>query len=125
MTEKPIKTHDPALTMPRQKAADSLATQIEKGVMLAERTVGNNLELDAYRQDVTTWNDDNADLLHRMISSKFESSRYAEYTGGFSILPDFRSYQEEYKRLNDDVSIKIHRLQSLLERLNLFPELAK
>ena len=129
MKEKAPTSSDPALTIKHEQAAEYLTTQIEKGQMLANRTVENESNLDTYRHDVESWNDYNEDLLRRMISSTDEADRYSEYTGEFLILPGYRSLreeynlQEEYNYLKGDVHKKVHRLQSLLERLDLFPPL--
>ena len=129
MKEKAPTSSDLTLTIKYEQAADYLTTQIEKGQMLASRTVKNERDLDTYRQDVDAWNDYNEDLLRRMISSTDEADRYSEYTGEFVILAGYRSPLEEYNLLEEynylkgDVDKKVHRLQSLLERLNLFPPL--
>ena len=123
MKEKAPTSSDPALTIKHEQAAEYLTTQLEKGQMLVNRTVENEQDLNTYRQDVESWNDYNEDLLRRMISSTDEADRYSEYTGEFLILPGYRSLREEYNYLKGDVHKKVHRLQSLLERLDLFPPL--
>jgi hypothetical protein len=69
MKEKAPTSSDLTLTIKYEQAADYLTTQIEKGQMLASRTVKDERDLDTYRQDVDAWNDYNEDLLRRMISS--------------------------------------------------------
>ena len=129
MKEKASTSSDPALTIRHEQAVDYLATQIEKGQMLENRTVKTESDLDTFRQDVETWNEYNEDLIRRMISNSDEANRYSEYTGEFMILSDHRilreeyNLEEEYNYLKGDVNKKVDRLQSLLERLDLYPQL--
>ena len=127
MNEKAPTSSGPALTMTHGQATDCLTSQIEKGQMLANRTVETEGDLDTYRHDVETWNDYNEDLLRRMISNTDEADRYSEYTGEFMILSGYKALREEYNLLEEynylkgDVHKKIDRLQSLLERITSFP----
>jgi len=129
MNDRAPTSSEPALTIKREEAADFLRTQIEEGRKLENRTVENERDLDAYRQDVNTWNDYNESLIRRIIVNSDESNRYSEYTGEFVILSGYPSLleeynlQEEYNYLKGDVQKKNRRLLSLLERLHSFSTL--
>ena len=65
------------------------------------------------------WSDYNKELLKQIFSDASISEEYSHWIGIGFIRE--RTYAEKVKEFRDDVALKIHRLESISERLELIP----
>ncbi len=128
MTKIPIKydtnqspTNTLELLVSRSDAYSKIGNRIEKGKELLNRQIISWDQLETNRKDYYKWSDYNAELLNRIFGNYSISEEYSSFigvvfAGGQPNLP------EDVKDLHKDIDEKIHRLDSIKERLELIPE---
>jgi predicted nucleotide-binding protein len=123
MTRKRQSTEPKRATLqvPRSEAEARIREQIEKGKRLLELQIRNKAELKQARSERTKWSDFNAELLKRIVDT---DDLLDDYYPGFGVLslgpiPFVAEVEEFYS----DVKTYITRLESILGRLELIPEL--
>jgi len=107
--------------MSRLKAAKQLASRIAKGKELLSETISTIQDYAGVDQEHTIWHEFNTELLRRMFDSDQLSKDYDFFTLYWapSTLP------EKTERLTGDIATHIRRLESIKERLPLYPELSE
>lgn len=120
-----IKEPTPApalLTAPREQVAEELDHRIQVGEGFLSRLLSNEAELDASRDDYSTWSDFNRELLRRRFTTSEVSDDYSASVGvGFFALGP-QPLHERIEEYRQDVGFKLRRLRSIRERLPLFEE---
>ncbi|MGS0743165.1 TIR domain-containing protein [Glaciimonas sp. GG7] len=124
MTRKPInKSNEPKqpneLTIPREDAKTRLQHRIEKGLELKRTQISSQQALDAAKNDCNTWNSFNVELLKQMFTTDTLATEYS-WWGAMVIGMDRRSLGEEIADYYKNIDDKIHRISSIIERLELF-----
>lgn len=109
----------PTLQMPRAQAEEGIRRQIEKGKQLLQVQIRNDDELRKARSEYRKWSDYNVDFLKLIIDTNDFVDSYNIGAVGFFIT---RSFLEQVKDHYSYVEEKVNRLDSILERLALFPE---
>jgi predicted nucleotide-binding protein len=106
------------LRVPLANAREKIVARIAAGRELPMPTGWDELEL--CRQSYYKWNDYNAELLRQLFTNDEPREDYTRFTGMVVAggRPDF---EEELRDLQNDIKLKIHRLESLVERLELIP----
>jgi len=111
-----------ALTITRSSASDKIATQIEKGKQLCGIKFATESQLDLAWDEYKKWNSYNAELLKRIFSNSSITDEYTYVGAAWSQgNPSFQDRVESYIRA---IESKIVRLESLLGRLDLIPEVS-
>lgn len=111
------------LKRPKAQAEQALRRQIEEGIELRDRSIQNESQLEAARSDYHIWNDYNDTLLSSLFEGESERKRYAGgldvfFAGGLPPLED------QIRSFLADVDEKVQRLESLVNRIDLFEEIA-
>ena len=115
---EPKKTAE--LTMTRDEAKAKLQDRIEKGMELKRVQVNTPQSYEIAKNEYSKWNSFNAELLKRMFTTEELSTEYS-WWGVVAMSMGRPSLGEQIAKLNKDVDDKIHRIDSIIERLELFP----
>jgi len=114
----------PTLVISRDEAKDKLEDRIQKGIEIKNRQITTFDVLEVVKNDFHKWSKYNSDLLASIFSSNTSETIVNEYhgfAGFFSVGGEVR-LSDEIKELHDDIQTKINKLESFMERLELFPE---
>jgi predicted nucleotide-binding protein len=124
MARKKTETSDnrkvPALLVSREEAKEKLSDRILKGLELKQINISSFEHLERIESERTKWSKYNSDLLLSIFDSDKIADEYEGYAGFFAIGGQ-RYLQSEIKELHEDIQSKVDRLESIIERLNLFP----
>jgi hypothetical protein len=108
------------LTVSRPQADERIRGQVEKGLALRDAEIGSESHLKQIKAAYFTWDEYNVELLKKLFQTENESQTYGASKGFFSLGES--SLGERIAEFRDDVSSRIRRLESVLERLELFDE---
>ncbi|HKO18402.1 MAG TPA: nucleotide-binding protein [Acidobacteriaceae bacterium] len=108
------------LAVPRSEAEAKLRERIEKGTELRNREIRTIPELEAAKAEQSKWSSYNFELLKRLFTTSAPAEEYARFYG--AVVRANPSPQERLEKFHEDVSDRIHRLESILERLELYDE---
>jgi len=118
-TKQQTESPPPNLKMSRLKAARQLASRITKGKEFLSETISTSQDYQRIDYKHTIWHEFNTELLRRMFDSDELSRDYSFLT--LSWAPSTLS--EKIEMLTGDIATHIKRLESIKERLPLYPEL--
>jgi predicted nucleotide-binding protein len=104
----------------REDARSRLQARIEKGLELKQRGVDTRESFDALSNDYSKWDSFNSELLKRLFTTEELAKEY-DYWGAMAISMREPSLGEKIADVYKDVDKKIHRLDSIIERLELIP----
>src|SRR2546427_1042562 len=112
-----------AVTVNRAEAKRQLEDRIEKGdeLLSAAEDVRTQEEFHDFRDRYYMWDEYNTELLRKLFTTPDESETYSQWIG---IAFPRDSLAEELQEKMDDVRSKNRRLRSVIERLELFDNLA-
>ena len=104
----------------RDEAKAKLQARIERGLDLKQRKVDTKEAFEALANDYSKWDSFNSELLKRLFSVDELAKEY-DYWGAMAISMREPSLGEKIAEVYKDVDKKIHRLDSIIERLELIP----
>lgn len=108
------------LLVTRDDARSKIEERIEKGRLLRSTQISSRDALEKTKNEYFKWDKFNAELLRRIFTTEEISEEYSRWFGGvFSTQP--QSLSEDITDLYKDIDSKIHRLDSISERLELIP----
>lgn len=110
-----------SLIVSREDAALKLAERIERGKELLQREIGSWEQLKTARGEYYKWSDYNKELLRRLFSNGMLAAEYSDYVGVGFISLSRPVLDEDVRELRGDIKKHITRLESIHERLELFP----
>lgn len=120
-SKKPAESQgEPELLVPRTQFEETLCDRIALGEELNAREIRAEDELEAARRAYYSWDEFNITLLRRSFSTSKVADGYSA-TPGFFVLgggPD--PLPVRIKEFHDDVAVKLRRLTSLKEQLQLY-----
>lgn len=97
-----------------------LQDRIGKGLELKQRQITSYEKFEALQRDYRKWNDFNIELLKRLFTSDEPADEYRRWlTAGIGL--DAPSFAEEVMDLQGKIEDKIHRIDSIIERIELIP----
>jgi predicted nucleotide-binding protein len=108
------------LAVSRSEAAEKLRERILKGTEIRDRDVRTNSDLEAAKAEHSKWSSFNFELLKRLFTTSSPAEEYARFYG--AVMRMNPTPQERLESFREDVSDGIHRLESILERLELYEE---
>jgi predicted nucleotide-binding protein len=108
------------LSVPRDEAKARLQDRIEKGLELKGRQVGAREAFESLNNDYSKWNAFNSELLRRIFTTE-QLAREYEFWGVASLSYGEQSLGEQIAETYSRIDDKIHRLDSIIERLELIP----
>lgn len=119
MAKKPtaVEKKIAEILIPVNEAEQKLKERILKGKELLELSITNALQLDEAKKEYRKWNDYNFEYIRRIFSTDEEAEKYnkpVRYVFGMN-----PSFSEKVNNFRDDIKEKIHRLDSIVERLEL------
>lgn len=103
------------------EAQSKLRERIEKGKEILNFSPRSHEEFKEAQRKYYKWDDFNVELLKRQFTTDEMSDEYSAFVGGFVVSAYGPSLGEEIKDLKDDIETKIHRIESIIERLELIP----
>jgi len=120
-TTKPQAPQAPLeLLVSRDEAKARLQERIEKGLELKQRRVDTRDAFDTLSNDYSKWDAFNSELLKRIFTNDELAKEY-DFWGAMAISMREPSLGEKIADVYKDVDKKIHRLDSIIERLELIP----
>lgn len=108
----------PKLLIDLADAEAQLRDRIAKGNAIIETPPSNGAELESARQQYYTWDEYNSALLGRLFSTPELVREYSFW--GIAVIAGRTSLGEDIAEFMGDVSRKIRRLESVIERLPLY-----
>ncbi|HEX8620862.1 MAG TPA: nucleotide-binding protein [Allosphingosinicella sp.] len=108
------------LRAPRPAAKQQIESRIEIGKGLLGAQIASAGALKEARAAYYSWSEYNTDLLRRLFSTSEYADEYSSYIG-FGIIGQ-TSLSEDIAEHFDDIKLKLRRLSSILERLDLVDE---
>jgi predicted nucleotide-binding protein len=123
-TKKTSTQHPPKppleLVVSREEAKSKLQARIEKGLELKQQRVDTRESFEGLSNDFSKWNSFNSELLKRIFTTEELVSEY-NFWGAMAISMREPSLGERIAEVYKDIDKKIHRLDSIIERLELIP----
>ncbi|MGY3170847.1 putative nucleotide-binding protein [Pseudomonas sp. TE12234] len=108
------------LTRSRDEAKAKIEERIEKGLELKQRQVDTHESYDTLRNDYSKWDSFNVELLKQSFNTDEIAKEYS-YWGVAALALREPSLGEKIADTYKDIDKKIHRLDSISERLELIP----
>jgi predicted nucleotide-binding protein len=108
------------LMQPRDEAKNRLGERIEKGLELKQRKVDTREAYDFLLKDFQKWDAFNKELLKQLFSTDELSKEYS-YFGVAAIAMREPSLGEKIADAFKRIDNKIHRIDSIIERIELIP----
>lgn len=115
----------PQLRAPREKVRTELEDRMATGQALLDVPVRSEEELTQVRQQRSTWDEYNEELLKRRFTSQAFAKEYRGSAGVFVMGGGTPPLNKRVADFHDDVSAKLRRLSSVIERLPLCDEPAE
>src|SRR3712207_413834 len=108
------------LAVTKQQATEQISARIEKGREIRQLPLNSYEELEHARTIHSKWSKYNSELLTRLFTTKEIANEYSWSTGSVSFYePEF---YEEVEQLSSTLRSEIESLESIIERLDLIPE---
>lgn len=111
---------DPELKVSPDEAKEKLVDRITKGRELQTREIRTVEHIDELEGEKRKWNSFNHELLKRLFTTDALADEYSRFYGGV-ISMGRPSPSERLESLRSDIGEQVHRLESIVERLELFP----
>lgn len=108
------------LAVTRDEAKLRLQGRIEKGMELKSRQVNTRESFEELNNNYSKWDSFNSELLRRIFTTD-EAAKEYDYWGVISVSMYEESLGEKIAGTYKDIDKKIHRLDSIIERLELIP----
>lgn len=113
-------TPDPELRVSPEEAARKIGERIELGEELYARQITTVEQLNAAENDYRRWNSYNAEMLKRLFTAEKFAEEYSWW--GAVVMSSYeKSPAEKLEDHRKDIREKIHRLESVRDRLELIP----
>ncbi len=112
------------LATARDEAEQKIAERIAKGREIRETPINSPQELDSAEKSYGKWNDFNVELLKRLFTNDELSEEYDRWAGSMVMSLGEKYLGEKVSDFYEEIDEKIHRLESMVERLELIPESA-
>lgn len=124
-TRKKTTTTEPKppaeLLISRDEAKSKLQERIQKGLEIKQAQINSQDALDNAKNEYSKWNSFNTELLKRIFTTEELSGEYSYWIGIGSIAIREPSLGEKIADLYKSIDQKIHRIDSIIERLELIP----
>ncbi|RYZ77689.1 MAG: DNA-binding protein [Proteobacteria bacterium] len=117
-TPAPVKVEPIKLIVPKEIAKERIEAQIAKGLELKDRKIAATSDLDQLTEDEHRWHDFNKELLINSFSSDRIYEDYKRFAGG-NVLMYEPSPVQRLENLLTQISTRLNRLRSVIERLDL------
>jgi len=109
------------LLISRDEAKSKLQERIQKGLEIKQVQINTIDALDAAKNEYSKWNSFNTELLKRIFTTEELADEYSRWIGAAMISMRPPSVGERIADFYKDIDQKIHRIDSIIERLELIP----
>lgn len=113
----------PSLVLPRTEVEEKLKERIEIGREIQGTEISSEADLDAARSNQVKWDSYNTEYLKRCFDSDVIADEYSSVSGWGSLVMD-PSWGPLVSGFREGMDNQITELESILERLELIPEVA-
>lgn len=114
-------TPEAELRETRDEARQKITTRIQLGEGLHSRTFTDEEQLTASEKEYQRWDAYNAEMLKQMFTTNKFEEEYSWWSGVFTLGRHELSPKEKLKAHKDNIREKVHRLESVLDRVELIP----
>lgn len=108
------------LAVTRDEAKQRLQDRIEKGMELKSKQVNTREAFEELKNNYSKWDSFNSELLRRIFTTD-EAAKEYDYWGVVAVSTHEDSLGEKIADTYKGIDKKIHRLDSIIERLELIP----
>lgn len=109
------------LVISRDDAKNKLQERVQKALEIKQIQITSGEKLDSVRKEFDKWDDFNTELLKRIFTTEELSDEYGE-SFGFGFVGMYEpSLGELISDLYKSIDGKVHKLDSIIERLELIP----
>lgn len=124
MAQKKITNSEPKspaeLLISRDDAKYRLQERIQKGLEMKQVQINSREALDTAKNEYSKWNSFNEELLKRIFSTEELAKEYSQYYGSIRVIASGElSIREKIADLYKNIDKKNHRIDSIIERLEL------
>jgi len=109
------------LLVSQEEARTKITDRINKGKEIKSIQINSEQDLDAAQNVFYKWDSFNEELLKRQFTTEELSEEYSWWSGISVVSRRKRYFEEEVEKFHKKVDGKIHRLDSIIERLELIP----
>lgn len=108
------------LLVTREEAKQRLQDRIDKGMELKSQQVNTREAFEELSNAYSKWNSFNSELLRRLFTTE-EAAKEYDFWGVMVASMYEPSLAEKIAEIYKDIDKKIHRIDSIIERLELIP----
>lgn len=108
------------LKMSIEDARTRIVARIKIGIALRAISIQSEADLKNIRNDYFKWNSYNVELLRQIFTNNDLAEEYSRGPGIF-ILGVETNFDEKIRDFHSDIDVRLHRLESISERLELIP----
>jgi len=108
------------LLISRDEAKSKLQERIQKGLEIKQSEINSREAFDVAKNEYSKWNSFNTELFKRVFTTEELAQEYSRWVGGVVLMRE-QSLGEKIVDLYKDIDQKIHRIDSIIERLELIP----
>jgi len=109
------------LLVPADDAKAKLLERIDKGMAIRNTQMNSEQTYKDVKKEYSKWDDFNTELLKRQFSSSELADEYSRWVGVGVISMYGPQLGEQIRDLQKDIDDKIHRIDSIIERIELIP----
>lgn len=110
----------PNLTIPRKEAEEKLKIQLNKGNEIFNRNINSSDEIKKAEEEKTKWVNFVSEMLVRFFDN---DALKIDFQTAYGPMVISAGLSDEYDNLKSELSAKITELDSIIERLELIPEI--
>jgi predicted nucleotide-binding protein len=114
-------TPETELRKTRDEAREGIVARIQLGEDLHSRVITNVDQLTAAEKEYQRWDTYNGEMLKQLFTTRMFEEEYSWWSGVFTFGRDELSPHEKLKAHKEHIREKIHRLESVLDRVELIP----
>lgn len=109
------------LLISREEAKSKLQERIKKGHEIEQNITNSSEIFDNVKNEYSKWNSFNVELLKRIFTTEEFAKEYSFWGGAIKMSMGPPSIEERRTNLYKDINQNIHKLDSIIERLELIP----
>lgn len=112
------------LLIPLEKAREKLGKRLQDGKHIKDTNIHSEDDFKNLKSNYKKWSDYNLELLKRIFANVIISKEYEYASGPLNVVPDpvfGNPLPILYDNFINTISVKLDKLESIIERLELFP----
>ena len=124
---QPDKQERPSLLISNSDAREKLSERLNKGKEIKQIEIRNGSEFEEAKKQYKKWTEFNFELLKSIFSNDLIAKEYSFATGSLEVVPDpiwGNPLPIQYRNHQKSLDAKLVKLESIMERLELFQTLS-